>query len=77
MHTIRSNVRSIGQDDDDVGIVLTIPKHHHKTLRQIRCPNMTIVFTMSMHLKVQTQSIVGSLHQIFPASLNSSPRVSF
>ena len=48
---------------------------HHKILRQIRCPNMAIVFTMPMHLKVQVQSIIGSLHQIFPASLNSSPRV--
>ena len=37
---------------------------------------MAIVFTIPMHPIVQTQSIAGSLHQIFPAGLNSSPRVS-
>ena len=37
---------------------------------------MAIVLTMPMHLIVQTQSVVASPHQILPASLNSSPRVS-
>ena len=49
---------------------------HHKTLGQIRGPNMAIVLTMPMHLIVQTQSVVASSHQILPARLNSSPRVS-
>ena len=36
---------------------------------------MIIVFTIPIHLKVRVQSIIDSPHQIFPASLNSSPRV--
>ena len=53
-HNLRPYVWSVDHDDDDVGIVLTMPKHLiTQILRQIRWANMVIVLTMPMHLAVQ------------------------